>query len=115
VDQALVLTNGNITLGVNSLTINGSVNGALNSHIVTNGAGSVTTRNVNVTPVTVPVGPSATSFNPVIISSGSGRDYSVKVQEGLIPAINNPGLAVNRTWTITHSGATPTNVNITFQ
>jgi hypothetical protein len=116
VNQSLVLTQGNVTLGINTLTVNGTVTGTPASHVVTNSSGVMITRNVGVTPVTVPVGHSADSYNPVIIANGSNRDYSVRVQQGLIPGISNPGIAVDRTWNITASGATlPTNVNITFQ
>lgn len=116
VGQSLVLIDGNLTLGIHDLIVNGSVTGTPASHVVTNNDGSMITRNVTTTPVTVPVGHSADSYNPVIISNGSGRDYSVRVAPGHAPAISNPGLAVNRTWHVTASGATPpANVNITFQ
>jgi len=115
-NQSLILTQGNLTLGINTLTVNGSVLGSVANHIVTNSSGNVVTRNVGITPVTVPVGHSATSYNPVIIANGSGRDFSVRVSDGIVPPVANPGLAVNRTWNITASGVTPpTNVNITFQ
>ena len=114
VGQTLVLSSGNITLGINNLTVNGTVTGTAASHVVTNSTGSVISRNVGATAVTVPVGPSATSYNPVTIANGGGFDYSVRVATGLTPPVSNPGRAVNRTWNITPSGAA-TGVNITFQ
>jgi hypothetical protein len=116
VSQVLVLTNGNITLGLNNLTVTGNVLGSVGSHVVTNSTGSFVTKAVGANQVSVPVGPSATSYNPVMIANGSGRDYSVRVATGLSPTIANPGLAVNRTWNITPSGTgNPSNVNLTFQ
>ena len=114
VGQTLVLASGNLTLGINNLTVNGTVTGTAASHVVTNSTGSVISRNVGATAVTVPVGPSATSYNPVTLANGGGFDYSVRVATGLTPPVSNPGRAVNRTWNITPSGAA-TGVNITFQ
>ena len=70
----------------------------------------------NVTTSTiVPVGPDAASYNPVTISNGQGRNYTVRVAVGLNPAIPQPGVAVNRTWNITPSSAVTSNVQLTFQ
>jgi len=116
ISQNLILTAGNLTLGINNLSVAGTVTGTPSSHIVTNSTGSVITKAVGTTAVTVPVGPTAAGYNPIVITNGSGRDYSVRVATGIAPAITNPSIAVNRTWTISASGATaPTGVGITFQ
>jgi len=115
VNQTLTLSNGNVTLGINNLTVTGSITGTASSHIVTNSAGSVVSKNISTTPVTVPVGPNDNSYNPVIISNGDGRDYAVRVSGGLNPTIANPGRAVNRTWNISPGIAPTAPVNITFQ
>jgi len=115
VTTALILTSGNITLGTNTLTLNGSSNGSAASHVITNGTGSVVSNNINAGPVVIPVGPDATSYNPVIISSGQGRNYTVRVASGITPTINNPGRAVNRTWNIQPSSAPSAPVSILLQ
>ena len=55
VDTALTLTNGNITLGANNLTMKGGTLGSATSHIVTNGTGAVTNNGVGVATVVFPV------------------------------------------------------------
>ncbi len=115
VANSLVLTSGNITLGANNLVLNGTASGSANSHVITNGTGGVVSNNINADAVTVPVGPNATSYNPVIISNGQGRNYTVRVATGINPAINNPNRAVNRTWNVTPNTAPSSPVNIVFQ
>jgi hypothetical protein len=83
--------------------------------VVTNSTGSLIIRNVGAAAVTVPVGTSTTTFNPVTIANGGNRDYSVRVNTGLAPTINNPAIAVNRTWTISPNAAPAGPVTLTFQ
>jgi hypothetical protein len=111
----LILQNGNITLGNNNLTVTGSVNGTANSHVVTNGTGTITSNNINAGPVIIPVGSDAATYDPVIIANGQGRNYTVKIVTGISPAITDNNRAINRTWTITPSSAVPSNVSLTLQ
>jgi hypothetical protein len=115
VGTTLILTSGHITLGSNNLILNGSVSGTVASHVITSGTGSVTSNNINAGPVTIPVGPDAASYNPVIISNGQGRNYTVRVATGISPTINNPSRAINRTWNITPSSNPSSNVDILLQ
>jgi hypothetical protein len=115
VGNALILTNGNITLGSNNMTLNNTAIGSAVSHIVTNGTGAAISNNIITSSVTIPVGPNATSYNPVIISNGQGRNYTVKVATGINPTINNPARAINRTWDIRPSTAPGSPVNILLQ
>jgi hypothetical protein len=116
IGNTLILTKGNITLGANNLTLNTSVNGTVTSHIITNGTGSVISNNITTTATTIPVGPDATSYNPVIISNGQGRNYTVRVTTGINPGgVLNAGRAVNRTWNINASSAVSSPVNILLQ
>ena len=46
VGTTLTLTSGNITLGTNNITLNGSATGSTGSHIITNGTGSVISNNI---------------------------------------------------------------------
>ena len=110
----LILAAGNITLGANNLTLTGTADGSIVSHVVTNGTGSVITNNVTAATINVPVGPDATNYNPVRLNNGQGRNFTVRVVTGHNPAIPNGNRAVNRTWTITPNSAV-SNVGITFQ
>lgn len=117
IGTALTLTNGNITLGNNNLTMTGGSAGSVASHIVTNGTGKVTANNVGVASVIFPVGPTATSYNPVMIANGQGKNYTVGVVTGLptTPALANSARAVNRTWNITVNSAPTSPVNVAVQ
>ncbi len=116
VGTALTMTNGNITLGNNNLTFTGGSTGSVASHIVTNGTGKVTGNNIGTVTVVFPVGPTATSYNPVMIANGQGRNYTVGVVTGLpsAPALANAARAINRTWNVTASSAPTSPVNITL-
>jgi hypothetical protein len=116
VGNTLILTNGNITLGNNNITLNGSFDGTAASHIVTNGTGSVISNNITTGAVTIPIGADAPSYNPVIISNGQGRNYTVRVAPGINPGgVLNASRGINRTWNITPSSAVTTPVNIVLQ
>ncbi len=111
---ALTLTAGNIITDNNLVTLNGSTAGSVSSHIVTNGTGSVLANNVN-NAYTIPVGPDAASYNPVLISNGQAKNYSVKVITGITPAILNNAKGINRTWAVIPSSAPAAPVTITLQ
>ena len=114
VDTALTLTNGNITLGNNSLTMKGGTLGSANSHIVTNGIGVVTNNNVGVATVVFPVGPTATTYDPLQIASGQGLNYSVRVASGVPGTVFNATKTINRTWTISSNNPPASPVQLTF-
>lgn len=105
----LTLTNGNLTIGNNSIIANGITGSSSASYIVTNGTGKLTRTNIS-TLTLFPIG-TATTFNPLTIGNGtnpSSLNYSVKVDVGFTAAIiANANLAINRTWYVT-SSATPT-------
>jgi trimeric autotransporter adhesin len=112
----LTLTNGNITLGSHALNLGSSSIGLTNSHIITNGTGVVNATNITLTPMVFPVAPNASSYNPVTITNGGGRNYAVSVATGISPvAINNNARAVNRTWTIVPNSTPGVLVNISLQ
>ena len=115
VGTSLILTSGNITLGSNNVVLNGSVSGSAASHLVTDGTGGAIANNVTTTAFTVPVGPDATHYNPVIINNGQGRNYTVKVVTGITPSILNSNRAINRTWTVTPNTAPSSPVDLILQ
>ncbi len=114
VTSTLTLTNGNISLGNNNLVMNAGATGSTSSHIITSGSGSVVVNNVTTT-VTVPVGPTAASYNPVAIANGQGRNYTVSVATGLTPALFNNTKAINRTWSVTPNTVPASPVTVSLQ
>ncbi|THU39269.1 hypothetical protein FAM09_12205 [Niastella caeni] len=114
VNNTLALTNGNISLGSYNIYLSNSATGSVASHLITNGTGSAICTNVTST-ITVPVGPSVTSYNPVTIGNGQGMTYTVRVREGLIAPVIDNSKAINRTWTVTTTTTPATPVNITLQ
>lgn len=114
ITTALTLTIGNITLGNNNLVMTGGSLGSVASHIVTSGTGVVTNNSIGLPTVVFPVGPTATSYNPLQIAGGQGLNYSVRVATGVPGTLLNGARAINRTWTITASGAPAADVSLTF-
>jgi hypothetical protein len=110
----LILDNGNLSLNASALSLSASSVGSPSSHILTNGVGSVRVTNVTLGR-TVAVGADATSYNPVTITNGQGRDYTVRVVTGIQPVITNAARAINRTWTVLPSQAVTAPVELTFQ
>ncbi len=107
----LTLTSGTITLGADNLTIQspGTISGASSSnYIITNSTGSLIQylMNTGSNPVTYPIGPSSTSYNPVIINldaSGISGNFNASVATSTANVSDATGV-VNKQWTITHTG-----------
>ena len=104
------ITTGNLTLGNNELStpvINqvGLATSTTN-HIVSNGSGALKILSVGAGPVTFPIGPSATTYNPVRISNPIlSADFSARVESGINnPPIAFPTFGINRTWYVGASG-----------
>jgi hypothetical protein len=114
VNNTLTLTNGNITLGNYNLYLQNAASGSIASHIITNSSGSVICTNVTGS-ISVPVAPTATSYNPVIIDNGQGMTYTIRVKDGLIASVIDNSKAINRTWTVTTTTTPASPVNITLQ
>lgn len=123
VTGVLTLTGGNIVLGSFNLSLAGSSTGSVASHIVTNGSGVVIVLNLAATSTrTIPVGPDAASYNPVVLAANTGHqtdNFTVSVQPGVyISPFAGPFYTshiVNRMWVITEATAGGSNVNITLQ
>ncbi len=117
---SITLINANntfIDLGANDLTVSGTVLpetvGSTNSYIRTDANGGLLTLNNITTSKTFPIG--ETTYNPLVISSGSGNNFSARVRTGIFdPNGAIPTDAVNRTWYIMASAVTP-GVTVTYQ
>lgn len=114
---------GNINLMANTLVMLGNYNlnltgdiagGSATSHIVTDGSGKLVVTSIGVTARTFPVGATSNTYNPLVISNGSGLNYGVRVEAGINPPIAEPDRAINRTWFVTPIGGTPGTVNAVF-
>lgn len=112
-------TQGCIVLGNNdlSLSASSSLNGyTASAFIVTDGNGMLIRAGVGNTPVVFPVGPSASSCNPVtIVNAGTLDAFSVRVQEGFDNMPNLPNAVVNRQWTITESNSGGSDVTLSMK
>jgi autotransporter-associated beta strand protein len=112
----LSLGSSNLILG-NSATISGF---GSSNYIVTNGSGYLQRNNISATSTDFPVGPSASNYNPVILSnSGTADNYRVRVANDVL-ANGTSGSAltadvVNKTWTVEEETGGGSNVSLTVQ
>lgn len=120
VNGTLNLAAGRLSAGSNTVTANTVSGGSASNYVVTGSTGFLKINNVAATDVLFPVGPSATSYNPVTMSNaGTADNYSVRVAAGVLP----PGInaqpqsdsSVNNTWTINEDVAGGSNATIKLQ
>ncbi len=108
INNTLTFTAGNITLGANTLTLGGTVSGAAAGQcIVTNGAGVVANSIADAGNFTFPIGPTASTFNPVTIANNTGSGaytYTAAVAAGETPATTDDNQACSKTWTLAGTG-----------
>ncbi len=120
---ALLLLNGNITIGNNNLTLSSTSTGSAASHIVTNGTGNVIVANLAASQTRIiPVGNDATSYNPVTLAANAGHttdNLTVRVIQGVyengISGTTFTTHVANRMWLINESTPGGSNVNVTLQ
>lgn len=109
-----ILANSYIDAGNYDLTISGNISGGATNYVRTASTGSLILKTVS-TARTFPVG--HTQYNPIIIDKGSGHDWTVRVNDGVVadPPYGTSG-AVLLTWNITPSVNPPSaGADITFQ
>ncbi|MBL0153130.1 MAG: T9SS type A sorting domain-containing protein [Chitinophagaceae bacterium] len=100
----LVLVNGLLDLGANTLTVTSVSGGSATSYVRTQGAGVLKVNIGNTVAAVIPVGNSA--YNPVTITnnSGAGDDFDVRVLDEVYDNGFNgsilPYARVQRTWMI---------------
>jgi hypothetical protein len=118
INGALTLTNGKISTNSYILTLgsSGSISGAsASNYIIANGYLKREGVGSSVD-FSFPVGPDATSYNPIIINnSGTSDRFDVHVETGITPGHANSGYCLPRTWTISEGTAGGSNASITFQ
>ncbi len=115
----LLLTNGLLSVGNNSIIINNTagISGAsANKFIITGGTGGVKKNSLGAAGFTFPVGYSAAEYNPVtIVNNGTADNYSVRATQqvlanGVTPATT--GFA-NNSWVVAEEVAGNSNLTIT--
>jgi hypothetical protein len=114
VNGTLTFTSGKLSLGSNDLTVgsSGSISGPAIStistnYVVTNGTGQLK-RTVGTSTVLFPIGPSASSYNPIQLTQGAGATsdvFGARVLGTNTPAVTDPTKVVNRTWITTEAVA----------
>ena len=128
-NDSLILTQGNLYLTSNNLTLGNSSYssvGSSSSYIVTNGTGTITCNNIGTSGktgnVVIPSGLS--SFNPITINNtGTADAFTVKVIDSVTNSFTGSvptGLkistnAVNRTWVVNEAVAGGSNATIQLQ
>lgn len=123
INGVLTLTNGNISLGTNTLALAKSSTGSVTSHIITNGNGYVIVKALAASDTrTVPVAIDATGYTPVVITANAGHttdDISVRMVDGVFINGSSGNLftnkVVDKTWIIDEALAGGSNVNVTLQ
>jgi hypothetical protein len=119
VNQTLTFVAGNVTLNEFSLILFGNVSGASTTrHVVTIGEGRVVRSIAGGGSFQFPVGPTATSYNPLTIaldSADSTEIFSVRVDSTVNPGTPDDSLLVQRTWDIQEETPGDNHAALTFQ
>ncbi len=110
IDGTLNFMAGNMSLGVNSLTLGGSVTGATAGRcVVINSTGGVVRSIGPSASGLFPVGPDAAHYNPVTLTgdaSHTADNFTVTVASGAVsPAVPDNNQAVQATWNISEAVA----------
>lgn len=115
VEKSLALSNGNVILGANNLTLlSGStvIGGSTASHIVTNSTGSfIRTISANSDNL-FPVGASANRYDPAVINPSSESTFTVKVDTIFNVAPKTVSLTNPIEWTITSTANVSANLSL---
>jgi hypothetical protein len=113
-DVSLAGPNSTIELNLSNLFVTGNISGGSStSYVNTNNTGMLTLTGIT-TSKTFPIGNAPTgSYNPLVISTTSGADYSARVGVAINPAISFPTYGINRTWSI--KASVTSNATVAFQ
>ncbi len=115
VNNNLDFTKGKIIIYSYNLTVNGLIlNSSLAKYVVTNGSGYLI-QNVGASQVTFPVG-TLTAFRPAYLTqNGTAENLSVRVQNSIDNAVNDPTQIVNLQWTINEQTSGSNNLDVQFE
>ncbi|MCX6319657.1 MAG: T9SS type A sorting domain-containing protein [Bacteroidetes bacterium] len=111
---SLFLNSGYLQLNNNDVYVNASLINRTNGKVVTNGTGALTLDNVTTTG-NFYIGPDASSYNPVTITSGSGNSFTARVAGSINdPSVAIPADAVLRTWYLQSSANTSVGASFVY-
>ncbi|MES2776878.1 MAG: hypothetical protein V4722_22060 [Bacteroidota bacterium] len=114
--DSLKLTLGSLYTGNDTVTTKTVIGGSASSFVVTDGPGALKIRNIGAAPVTFPVGPAASLYNPVIIAnSGTADNFAVGTGTVAPNYINGTGPSVNAAWYIGEEVPGGSNATLTTQ
>lgn len=118
VSNNLQINSGLLLLNEHNIFVGHTVTCAPSSFVKTCGDGKLTIRNIGPEPRTFPVGNS--SYNPVVITSSDGLDWTVGVKDEWAlakPLLGTSGdKSIHRTWSVTPSVNPPAGAaNVLFQ
>jgi Secretion system C-terminal sorting domain len=116
----LTFTNGVITLGNNTLTVNKTSNiltPSSNSYAVTNGTGKLRIANTDAqTSLTFPIGNMVGSYTPLTVAnSGTADGFSASVSNNVSGTYADRTKAIQREWDLSEDVAGGSNAILTFQ
>jgi pectin methylesterase-like acyl-CoA thioesterase len=110
---ALTLSAGKLLLGANSISTPSIVGSSASKYVVTAGAGALRIFNVGSGNTVFPIGPSATSYNPITLNNGGTSDhFAVRVKNAVDNTPADPTRMVNMQWDISEDVAGGSNVAI---
>lgn len=112
---SLTLTNGNINLGANNLTIGASgtiTGGSATSYIATDGVGALICPAVAGIATALPVG-TAASYDPVSVTATDATIFTINVKSSFTNVVSNPTKAAEKEWNIASSAPSSTSISFT--
>lgn len=105
---ALTLTAGKLLLGANNLTVGSTSSGSATGYVVTDGTGTLTVPVAAATSTLLPIGASATSYDPVTVNAASASNISAKVSATLSGTANTGIYNNAKEWTLASSAPSAT-------
>lgn len=113
VSGLLTLTSGQLSLGVNNLTVGAINGGSATNYVVTDGAGTLTQPVAAAGTVVFPIGASLTSYDPVTVNPTSAANFSAKVS-GTLTGTAASGYNYNaKEWNLSSDAPSSTVVTLT--
>ncbi|MFM2293395.1 MAG: hypothetical protein RIS29_3208 [Bacteroidota bacterium] len=108
VGNTLTMTSGKVILGTSTLTANSITGASSSSYVVTDGAGTLTIPASAATSTLLPIGASATSYDPVTVNAASASNISAKVSATLSGTANTGIYNNAKEWTLASSAPSAT-------
>jgi hypothetical protein len=108
VSNALTLSTGTLTLGTSNITAGSISGGSATSYVVTNGTGTLTVPAAATIATLLPIGASASSYDPVTVTPATTSNFSAKVSGTLSGTVATTKYSNAKEWTVTPATASST-------